>query len=133
MKGTDVYKRIQARIREAEEKQEQLHSEIGAKDRQLDGDASRRDGVYVTLAEFYLPELGREAVDALRTRFPDVHARVREILEGKNEDRRVLDEWIVSNRKNRSQQARELDRLTGELEAKVDSALEISVKGFQTT
>jgi len=119
MNGSDTHIEIRLKIRGVETDLRRLGEQLESQEQTLAETLADRDRCFVELAELYLPELGREAVDALRERLPLVYRNARQKLDEKEAEGRSLERRAADNQARRSNLDEQLDGVTEKLEVKV--------------
>ena len=117
LSGPDVHKQLMEGYNDAQTELEELRDQVSSEKGQREDLDDQRGNALVDLAEFYLPELTRQAIQET---WIEIRSNVAELLSRKEEHRQQLDDRLSQMTSRRQQEERELDDLRHAIDELID-------------
>ncbi len=114
--GSTVHKKIKGKIAEVEQQHESLGGQLYSTERQIQEKSAQREGIYINLAQVYLPELTAKAVAET---LPQLRTTVNEIFNNRQAARVSLEQRMAATQQQRKTLEVKLDDVTEKLEAEL--------------
>ncbi|MBI4738294.1 hypothetical protein HY772_01815 [Candidatus Woesearchaeota archaeon] len=116
LKGKQVYGTLNGKLDEVERQFSELSSHIARNESRIGELTGDREGVYVSLAQLYLPEL----TDHVRTELAEKQEAVARAVRQRRNQHESLERLVSQNRERRSQKQQTLDSIDEQMNAAGD-------------